>query len=265
MAAPIIPDPDDPSQYVWESDSDARQMAPETPAPSLGRRVLKWVGKGLLAGLVCSVVSVLLLRFIDPPMWSWRIERALFPPAKVAQVRHEWVDLESISKELQLAVIAAEDQRFADHNGFDMDAINAALKHNQRSERVRGASTLSQQTAKNLFMWSDRSFLRKGLEAWFTLLMELGWDKSRILEMYLNIVEFGPGIYGAEAAANYYFGKPASRLTRYEASLLAAALPNPWRYRVKPPSPYVQKRAVWIRRQMGQLGQVTLNRVYQAN
>ncbi len=187
------------------------------------------------------------------------------PPAKITQVRHEWVDLESISKELQLAVIAAEDQRFAEHNGFDMDAINAALKHNQHSERVRGASTLSQQTAKNLFMWSDRSFLRKGLEAWFTLLMELGWDKARILEVYLNIVEFGPGIYGAEAAARTYFGKPASRLTRYESSLLAAALPNPWRYRVKPPSPYVQKRSVWIRRQMGQLGQITLNRVHQAD
>lgn len=134
-------------------------------------------------------------------------------------------------------MIAAEDQRFADHNGFDMDAISSALKHNQQSRRVRGASTLSQQTAKNLFMWSDRSLLRKGIEAWFTLLMELGWDKSRILEVYLNIVEFGPGIYGAEAAARHYFGKPAARLTRYEASLLAAALPNPWRYRVKPPRP----------------------------
>ena len=162
----------------------------------------------------------------------------------------------------QIAVIAAEDQKFAEHWGFDVAAIRAALKHNQQSRRVRGASTLSQQTAKNLFMWSDRSFLRKGIEAWFTLLMELGWDKSRILEVYLNIVEFGPGIYGAEAAARHYFGKPAIRLTRYEASLLAAALPNPWRYRVKPPSPYVQQRSAWIRRQMGQLGQVTLNRVH---
>jgi len=225
MAAPIIPDPDDPSHYQWESDPAA--VAPERPSASFGRRVLRWAGKIALAGLLCSVGSVALLRFIDPPMWSWRIERALFPPAKITQVRH--------------------------------------LKHNQHSERVRGASTLSQQTAKNLFMWSDRSFLRKGLEAWFTLLMELGWDKARILEVYLNIVEFGPGIYGAEAAARTYFGKPASRLTRYESSLLAAALPNPWRYRVKPPSPYVQKRSVWIRRQMGQLGQITLNRVHQAD
>ena len=257
MAAPIIPDPDDPGHYEWDSE-------PEPVKQTRWRRLLGWLGKLLLAALVSSIVSVALLRFIDPPMWTWRLERALFPPAKVAEVKHDWVPLERISRELQLAVIAAEDQRFADHNGFDMDAISSALKHNQQSRRVRGASTLSQQTAKNLFMWSDRSFLRKGIEAWFTLLMELGWDKSRILEVYLNIVEFGPGIYGAEAAARHYFGKPSARLTRYEASLLAAALPNPWRYRVKPPSPYVQQRSAWIRRQMSQLGQITLNRVHEA-
>lgn len=255
MAAPIIPDPDDPGHYDWDG-------GPEPVRPSRRRRLLGWLGKLLLAAFASTIVSVALLRFIDPPMWTWRLERALFPPAKVAEVKHDWVPLEQISRELQLAVIAAEDQRFAEHHGFDMDAISSALRHNQQSERVRGASTLSQQTAKNLFMWSDRSFLRKGIEAWFTLLMELGWDKSRILEVYLNIVEFGPGIYGAEAAARHYFGKPAIRLTRYEASLLAAALPNPWRYRVKPPSPYVQQRSAWIRRQMGQLGQVTLNRVH---
>ncbi|HDN9016092.1 TPA: monofunctional biosynthetic peptidoglycan transglycosylase [Aeromonas salmonicida] len=253
MVAPIIPDPDD---------LRPRYYAPEPVRPALGRRMLSWLGKLLAAALLGSIVSVVLLRFIDPPMWTWRIERALFPPAKIAVVKHDWVPIARISRELQLAVIAAEDQRFADHSGFDMDAISSALKHNQRSKRVRGASTLSQQTAKNLFMWSDRSFLRKGIEAWFTLLMELGWDKSRILEVYLNIVEFGPGIYGAEAATKHYFGKSAARLTRYEASLLAAALPNPWRYRVQPPSPYVQQRSAWIRRQMGQLGQATLNKVY---
>lgn len=258
MAPPIIPDPDDPDHYDWGSE-------PDPVRPTLVQRLLRWVGKLLLAALLLSVSSVALLRFIDPPMWSWRIERALFPPAKVAEVKHDWVPLGQISRELQLAVIAAEDQHFAEHHGFDLDAISSALKHNQQSSRVRGASTLSQQTAKNLFMWSDRSFLRKGLEAWFTLLMELGWDKSRILEVYLNIVEFGPGIYGAEAAARHYFGKPAARLTRYEASLLAAALPNPWRYKVNPPSPYVQQRSAWIRRQMSQLGQLTLTRVQQAD
>ena len=159
-------------------------------------------------------------------------------------------------------MIAAEDQRFAEHHGFDMDAISSALRHNQQSGRVRGASTLSQQTAKNLFMWSDRSFLRKGIEAWFTLLMELGWDKSRILEVYLNIVEFGPGIYGAEAAARHYFGKPAIRLTRYEASPARRRPAQSLALSGQAPSPYVQQRSAWIRRQMGQLGQVTLNRVH---
>lgn len=265
MVTRITPDPDDPRHYHWGSASDAPGSGRVPSSAPLGRRVLKWVGNMVLAGLLCSVGSVALLRFIDPPMWSWRIERALFAPSHIASVKHHWVPLGKVSKELQLAVIAAEDQRFTEHLGFDMNAILAALKYNQRSEQVRGASTLSQQTAKNLFMWSDRSLLRKGLEAWFTLLMELGWDKARILEVYLNIVEFGPGIYGAEAAAQTYFGKPASRLTRYESSLLAAILPNPWHYRIQPPSPYVQQRSVWIRRQMGQLGQVTLNRLYQAD
>ncbi|MGL5361071.1 MAG: monofunctional biosynthetic peptidoglycan transglycosylase, partial [Shewanella sp.] len=211
-----------------------------------------------------SIVLVVSLGFIDPPMWTWRIERALFPPAKMTHIRHQWVDISKISKELQLAVIAAEDQKFAEHRGFDLAAISSALKYNQRSNKVRGASTLSQQTAKNLFMWSSRSFIRKGIEAWFTLLMELFWDKTRILEVYLNIVEFGPGIYGAEAAAQHYFGHPAAKLTRVEASLLAAALPNPWRYKVAPASPYVERRGQWIRKQMRQLGEVTLNKVHGA-
>lgn len=237
---------------------------------TLPRRQFNWqqwpryLATGLLWAVLVSLVSVALLRFIDPPMWSWRIQRALFPPAPIAQVEHQWVSLEEISPHLQLAVIAAEDQHFAEHNGFDMKAIEAALKHNEKGRTVRGGSTLSQQAAKNLFMWSERSFLRKGLEAWFTLLMELGWDKSRILEVYLNIVEFGPGIYGAEAAAQHYFHKPAAKLSSYEASLLAAALPNPWRYKVNPPSPYVAKRSAWIRRQMNQLGQITLDRVHAA-
>ncbi|MDO2947707.1 monofunctional biosynthetic peptidoglycan transglycosylase [Aeromonas simiae] len=218
----------------------------------------------LLWALLGSLLSVALLRFIDPPMWSWRLLRAIAPPAPIEQVRHQWVDLNQISPALQLAVVAAEDQRFADHSGFDLNAIQAALRHNEQGRSVRGGSTLTQQTAKNLFMWSERSFLRKGVEAWFTLLIELGWDKARILEVYLNIVEFGPGIYGAEAAARHYFNKPAARLSSYEASLLAAALPNPWRYQVNPPSPYVAKRSTWIRRQMGQLGRVTLDRIHQA-
>ncbi|MGL5048043.1 MAG: monofunctional biosynthetic peptidoglycan transglycosylase [Shewanella sp.] len=238
------------------------------PAPQRSmrgfRRLLSWLFKGLMGAFIGSILLVFLLRFVDPPMWTWRIERALFPPAPIGEVRHQWRDLAYISPELQLAVIAAEDQHFAEHTGFDLAAISSALKYNSKGTKVRGASTLSQQAAKNLFMWSSRSFFRKGLEAWFTLLMELTWDKSRILEIYLNIVEFGPGLYGAEAASKHYFGKSAAKLTQYEASLLAAILPNPWRYKVSPPSSYVLQRSAWIRKQMRQLGDVTLKKVHEA-
>lgn len=265
MTAPIYATRD----YVNRSSRNAKTASPKTPRPkpkvSWVKRLLWWGIKVIFWLGIGSVVLVGLLRFIDPPMWSWRIERALFPPEPISKVRHQWRDLAQISSELQLAVIAAEDQHFPEHTGFDLDAISKAIEYNQKGSKVRGASTLSQQAAKNLFMWSSRSFIRKGIEAWFTLLMELLWDKSRILEVYLNIVEFGPGIYGAEAASQYYFSKPASKLTAYDASLLAAILPNPWRYKISPPSAYVQKRSAWIRKQMRQLGNVTLKEVHGAN
>ncbi|QYJ79545.1 monofunctional biosynthetic peptidoglycan transglycosylase [Shewanella acanthi] len=242
-----------------------RSEPPKKPQKTMIRRIFVWVFKLVLLLWLSSIAMVVLLRFVDPPIWTWRIERALFPPAPISQVKHQWQPLANISPQMQLAVIAAEDQKFANHSGFDLEAITNALEYNQKGNKVRGASTLSQQTAKNLFMWSSRSFIRKGIEAWFTLLMELVWDKSRILEVYLNIVEFGPGIYGAEAAAKHYFGKPAAKLTSYEASLLAAILPNPWTYKIAPPSRYVSQRSAWIRKQMNQLGQVTLNRVHAAD
>ncbi|MBW0296984.1 monofunctional biosynthetic peptidoglycan transglycosylase [Shewanella xiamenensis] len=252
--------------YAMRDHVNRPQVNHPTPKSKMRgvKRVFTWLAKLVLGLFFTSILSVVLLRFIDPPMWSWRIERALFPPAPITEVRHQWRSLEQISPELQLAVIAAEDQKFAGHSGFDLDAISSAIEYNQKGKKVRGASTLSQQAAKNLFMWSSRSFIRKGIEAWFTLLMELFWDKARILEVYLNIVEFGPGIYGAEAAAKHYFGKSAAKLTRYEASLLAAVLPNPWRYKVSPPSSYVEQRSAWIRKQMRQLGEVTLKKVGEA-
>ncbi len=238
-----------------------------TPKPKKGviKRLLAWFAKLIFWLWFSSILAVVLLKYVNPPVWSWRIERAISPPAPISHVQHEWRNLNQIADELQLAVIAAEDQKFPNHSGFDIDAISAALEYNQKGSKMRGASTLSQQAAKNLFMWSSRSFLRKGIEAWFTLLMELILDKSRILEVYLNIVEFGPGIYGAEAAAQHFFHKPASRLNSEEASLLAAALPNPWVYKVSPPSPYVAKRSIWIRKQMRQLGNATLTKVYEAD
>ena len=167
----------------------------------------------------------------------------------------DWVSMDEISPWMGLAVIAAEDQTFPDHWGFDVAAIEKALSHNERNEnRIRGASTLSQQTVKNLFLWDGRSWLRKGLEAGLTVGVETVWSKKRILTVYLNIAEFGDGVFGVEAAAQRYFGKPASRLTQSEAALLAAVLHNPLRFKVAAPSGYVRSRQAWILRQMRQLG-----------
>ena len=167
----------------------------------------------------------------------------------------DWVSMDEISPWMGLAVIAAEDQKFPEHWGFDVSAIEKALAHNERNEnRIRGASTLSQQPAKNLFLWDGRSWVRKGLEAGLTLGMETVWSKKRILTVYLNIAEFGDGIFGVEAAAQRYFHKPASRLSLSEAALLAAVLPNPLRFKANAPSGYVRSRQAWIMRQMRQLG-----------
>ncbi|AYL53544.1 TPA: monofunctional biosynthetic peptidoglycan transglycosylase [Citrobacter freundii] len=167
----------------------------------------------------------------------------------------DWVSMDEISPWMGLAVIAAEDQKFPEHWGFDVSAIEKALAHNERNEnRIRGASTLSQQTAKNLFLWDGRSWVRKSLEAGLTLGMETVWSKKRILTVYLNIAEFGDGVFGVEAAAQRYFHKPASRLSLSEAALLAAVLPNPLRFKANAPSGYVRSRQAWIMRQMRQLG-----------
>lgn len=212
--------------------------------------------KCLLAVLLMPVLAVLVFRFVRPPFSALMAERRVaswfsrgnYSPA------YRWVSINKISPAMRLAVIAAEDQSFLDHYGFDWDAIQRALHHNERSARTRGASTLTQQTAKNLFLWSGRSWTRKGVEAYMTVLIEILWSKRRILETYLNIVEFGDGIYGVEAASQRYFRKPASRLNQEEAALLAAVLPNPHRFRVNAPSGYVRERQQWILQQMDQLG-----------
>jgi len=167
---------------------------------------------------------------------------------------HTWMPLEKIAPCMGVAVIAGEDQNFEEHFGFDWQAIEKAIAHNEHSRRKRGASTVSQQTAKNLFLWESRSWVRKGVEAYFTLLLETLWPKRRILEVYLNIVEFGDGVYGVEAASRKFFGRSAAALTAGQAALLAAVLPSPHRYRAEAPSPYVRERQEWILRQMQQLG-----------
>ena len=200
---------------------------------------------------------MLLLRWFNPPHTAFMTEAQA--AARVShdatyESRHTWVDLAHISPNLPLAVVASEDQKFPEHWGFDVEAIEKAYQLNQHSHRVHGASTISQQVAKNLFLWSGRSYLRKGLEAYFTLLIEGLWPKRRILEVYLNFAEFGHGIYGAEAAAQRFFHKSAARLTRGDAALLAAVLPNPQRYSAASPSRYVQQRRDWILGQMQALG-----------
>ncbi len=167
------------------------------------------------------------------------------------EMQHKWVSIEEISENMALAVVSSEDNLFMSHSGFDFDQIQKAIEEAEKTGRQRGASTISQQTAKNVFLWNGRSWVRKGLEAYFTVLIELIWGKERIMEVYLNSIEMGPGIYGAEAVAQAHFGKSASKLTRREAALIAATLPNPLKYSSKNPSKYMRKRQRQITRLMG--------------
>jgi monofunctional biosynthetic peptidoglycan transglycosylase len=211
----------------------------------------------LVVSVAASVLAVASLRWINPPFTAFMAEAqaAAWSNRDANYVyRRSWVDLDRISPNLPLAVVAAEDQKFPEHWGFDVPAIEKAYALNQHSHKVRGASTISQQVAKNLFLWSGRSYFRKGLEAYFTLLIESLWPKRRILEVYLNIAEFGYGTYGAEAAAQRFFHKPAARLTRGDSAVLAAVLPNPERLFAAAPSRYVQQRREWILSQMQALG-----------
>ncbi len=221
-----------------------------------GRRILVWTGWAVGLFLLLNLILVAVFRYVPVPTSGLMVQRRLeaWSDSKPYTSRHRWVPLEDISPSLGAAVIAAEDQNFPEHFGFDWQAIEKAVQHNEHSRRKRGASTVSQQTAKNLFLWSTRSWTRKGLEAWFTLVLEAGWSKKRILEVYLNIVEFGDGVYGAEAAARTFFGKPAKRLTPSEAALLAAVLPNPHKFHASAPSEYIRGRQAWILNQMRQLG-----------
>lgn len=212
--------------------------------------------KALLWFAAGSVIVVLLLRWIPPPGTALMIERKIesWFDGQPIDLQRDWQPWEQIAAPLKVAVIAGEDQRFAEHWGFDIAAIQAAIVHNERGGSLRGASTLSQQVAKNLFLWSGRSYLRKGLEAWFTALIELLWSKQRILEVYLNSVEWDEGVFGAEAAARHHFRTSAANLSTQQASYLAAVLPNPRQWSASRPSSYVSRRAGWIRQQMRQLG-----------
>ncbi|WP_086113254.1 monofunctional biosynthetic peptidoglycan transglycosylase [Xenorhabdus beddingii] len=215
------------------------------------KRIVAWI-------TVLWIVAVISFSFLPVPFSMVMMERqmgALMSINLSYVSRSSWVDQNQISPYMTLAVIAAEDQKFPKHWGFDFDAIETAIEHNKKYQtRMRGASTISQQTAKNLFLWEGRSWVRKGLEVGMTTVLELLWSKKRILTVYLNIADFGNGIFGVEEAARHYFGKSAKQLTASDAALLAAVLPNPHRFKANAPSAYVLKRQQWILRQMQLLG-----------
>ena len=231
-------------------------------------RLLAVTGYGTLAAVMLTVVLVLCLRWIHPPTSAFMQKRKLeayFSKKKQSAIHYRWVGRESISPHMLLAVVAAEDQKFPYHRGFDFESILDAMEKKQKGGQLRGASTITQQTAKNLFLWSGRSYVRKGLEAYFTILLELLLPKNRIIEIYLNVAEFGAGTYGVYAAAETLLKKRPSQLTRRDASILAAVLPNPRRLSGKNPSPYVRERGFWIERQMEQLGGISYLRSFQGS
>lgn len=210
-------------------------------------RLWRWIKKIFIILFIAQFIYIILLKWMNPPITitqfvSWISGHGL---------KRDYVSNGSISYNARLAVIASEDQLFCDHGGFDWRSIKKAMKYNEKKPgRVRGASTISQQVAKNVFLWQGRSFIRKGLEVYFTFMIELIWGKKRILEMYLNVSEMGEGVFGIERAANIYFNKSAGDLSRQEAALIAACLPNPKRYKAKPASPYVAARSRKIMQQM---------------
>lgn len=211
---------------------------------NLGFFLRKFILRAVLLFLVSSLGMVLLYCFLPVPVTPLMVYRSLasLTSDKFVGIQKDWVPLEEISPSIQKAVLKAEDYRFFEHNGFDYEAIQQAVKYNRTHKRKKGASTISQQTAKNVFLWPERSWIRKGFEAYFTVLIELVWPKERILEVYLNVIELGPGIYGVEAASQKFFKKSAKKLNSYQASLIAAVLPNPRRFRVERPSNYVMAR-----------------------
>ncbi len=216
------------------------------------KRLIRFLGKLLLWFVILTVALVLLFRFvpvIGTPLMAIRSAEALSKGEKPV-ITYEWVSYEQISDHLKRAVIASEDQRFYSHHGFDRIEIEKAIRENKTRKKARGASTISQQTAKNLFLWPRSSWLRKGLETWFTLLIELFWPKERILEVYLNIMETGKGLYGAEAVARSHFNTTTTGLTAQQSALIAATLPNPLVYSSHQPGPYIQRRQAAILRQM---------------
>lgn len=225
------------------------------------RFIFRLVFKIILWFFVLSIGFTIIYRFLPVPITPLMVIR-LYEQAvdekKELRLYKDWVSMKHISKHVPQAVVAAEDQKFLDHNGFDWEAMQKAWENNKKGKRVKGASTISQQTAKNVFLWPGRNLVRKGLEAYFTFLIETIWTKERIMEVYLNVIEMGEGVYGIEAAGQTFFKKSAAKLNRNEAALIAAVLPNPRRWSPARPTPYIQGRQVWILRQMNNIKPVEM-------
>lgn len=222
-------------------------------APRGWQNILKWLMLRLVLWFVIlSVGSVILFRWVPIPFTPLMLIRTgeQLVEGRPLRLYKDWEPIEDISPKIQLAVVCGEDQKYLEHMGFDLENIKKAIGNNKKGRRIRGASTISQQTAKNLFLWPGRSWIRKGFEVYFTLLIEVFWSKERILEVYLNIVEMGEGIYGAQAASQYYFRKDAKNLNKSEGALIAACLPNPRKYLVNAPGSYIRNRQRWIMNQM---------------
>ncbi|HEX8516039.1 MAG TPA: monofunctional biosynthetic peptidoglycan transglycosylase [Bacteroidia bacterium] len=222
------------------------------------KKAWRFLWKAAMWFFIVSIASVIILRWVPIPLTPLMIVRCIEQKAdgKEMKLKKDWVPLEEISPKLQLAVVCSEDQNFVKHNGFDFKAIDKALEYNETHKRTRGASTISQQTAKNVFLWPGRSWIRKGFEVYFTFLIECFWSKQRIMEAYLNVIEMGDGIYGAEAASQAFFKKKAENLSSSEAAAIAAVLPNPRKFNAGKPSAYVQGRRSWVLKQMGFWGGV---------
>ena len=215
-------------------------------------KVLKFIGKLILYFLGISVGLVIIFKFVPVPVTPLMVIRCVEQISAGEKIvwKHDWVSIDEMSVNIQKAVIASEDGKFTSHNGFDVKAIEKAYQNNQKGKRIKGGSTISQQTAKNVFLWQGRSYLRKGLEAYFTVLIEVVWGKERIMEVYLNSIEMGNGIYGIEAASQHWFKKSASNLTKAEAAAIAAILPNPRKFKAANGSQYTNRRKNAIKRQM---------------
>jgi monofunctional biosynthetic peptidoglycan transglycosylase len=221
-------------------------------------KVLKFILKTILWFFIISIGLTIIYRFVPVPVTPLMIIRCVEQKqdGKDMKLKKDWVSYDEISPALPLAVVAAEDQLFLDHYGFDFTAIEKALKSNEKKskrKKMKGASTISQQTAKNVFLWPSRTWVRKGFEVYFTGLIEIFWSKQRILEVYLNVVEMGDGVYGAEAAAQYHFKRSAAKLTRDQSALIAACLPNPRKWSASKPTGYISGRQAWILRNMNNI------------